>query len=476
MIVLANADSRRIPLADGVAQMCLTSPPYFNLRQYDSARWEGGDPNCEHTAIRRGESMAGSKSAINKRSSRDPIGRTCRLCGAQRVDAQIGAESSLQEYTDNLVAVFREVKRVLRKDGVLLLNLADCYNGSQKGYNGNGTWYDRTGTKQHTNIGSIGLMPTDVQDFKPKDLIPVSWTVAMALQQDGWFLRQAFNWLKWNTMPGSQQDRPTTSHEYWFLFSKSRHYYWDHHAITIPLKGESIRRNQSGWHGNEDRDYVDGPQNHMSEYFGSDKAKSQTSRTYRTSDTFVAGLDDYIKGVELFLKELRRIRDNGTGLLTDLDGDIMASVFNTEGYEGKHYATFPSSMIEPFVRAGSSERTCEICNTPWETVVEETPYEPEIVDIGVRHVDASRKDKQRKLSGREYNDQKRTKITGWRTTCKHDNTGTGKSIVLDPFVGSGTTVKVAMSLQRSAVGLDLSYKYLADNASGRTSAVQVKMF
>jgi DNA modification methylase len=131
-----------------------------------------------------------------------------------------------------MVAVFREVKRVVRDDGTLWLNLGDSYAGSLKGYSANG--YSYGGEKQRTNAGSMGLPPARAEQIglKPKDLVGIPWRVAFALQADGWYLRSDIIWSKPNPMPESVTDRPTKAHEYIFLLSKSERYYYDADAIA----------------------------------------------------------------------------------------------------------------------------------------------------------------------------------------------------------------------------------------------------
>lgn len=171
-------------LPDQSVHCCVTSPPYYGLRDYGA-------------------------------------------------DGQLGLESTPEEYVSNMVDVFREVRRVLRDDGTLWLNLGDTYSGS-----GNGAAHypdSVNGTKQSTNKGTVdkpniprGRIP---DGLKPKDLVGIPWRVAFALQADGWYLRSDIIWHKPNPMPESVTDRPTKAHEYIFLLSNSERYYYDHEAI-----------------------------------------------------------------------------------------------------------------------------------------------------------------------------------------------------------------------------------------------------
>ena len=173
------------------------------------------------------------------------------------VDNQIGLEPTPEEYVQTMVEVFREVKRVLRDDGTVWLNLGDSYAGSGKGQMG-----DRTSAninnKQSTNKGSsTGGLPTDYGHMKPKDLIGIPWRVAFALQADGWYLRSDIIWAKGvsfcpdysgSVMPESVTDRPTKSHEYLFLLTKSARYYYDAEAVREDATGCGESRNlRSVW-------------------------------------------------------------------------------------------------------------------------------------------------------------------------------------------------------------------------------------
>jgi DNA modification methylase len=174
------------------AQTCVTSPPYYGLRDY---------------------------------------GR----------DGQIGLEQTPEEYIAAMVEVFRCVRDVLADDGTVWLNIGDSYAGSGKGPAGN---LGKTHNERHMeHTVSSGLVP---QGCKPKDLIGIPWMLAFALRADGWYLRQDIIWHKPNPMPESVQDRCTKAHEYIFLLSKSQKYYYDHEAIKEPLKGEPEVRDKNG--------------------------------------------------------------------------------------------------------------------------------------------------------------------------------------------------------------------------------------
>ena len=177
-------------LEDKIFQCCITSPPYWGLRDYDIA-------------------------------------------------GQIGAEESLNDYIADLVVIFREVRRTLSDDGTLWLNIGDSYTS------GNRTWRD---TDKKNAARAMSYRPPTPPGLKPKDLIGIPWRLAFALQQDGWYLRADIIWHKPNGQPESVKDRPTRSHEYIFLFSKSEKYYYDYEAIKESAKnGSDLRNRRTIW-------------------------------------------------------------------------------------------------------------------------------------------------------------------------------------------------------------------------------------
>lgn len=191
-------------LPDKIVDCCVTSPPYYGLRDYG-------------------------------------------------IDGQIGLEATPEAYTQRLVAVFHEVYRVLKNEGTLWLNLGDSYSGSGKGAGNNPENVKKY--KQGTNRGLIGaaaITKAGWGECKPKDLIGIPWLLAFALRADGWFLRQEIIWSKPNAMPESVRDRPTRAHENIFLFSKSKQYYYDYQAIQEPcLDGDpNMPRGSKGVLGN----------------------------------------------------------------------------------------------------------------------------------------------------------------------------------------------------------------------------------
>lgn len=216
-------------------QTCMTSPPYFGLRDYGTGRWEGGDPDCSHkppTEARAARPRSGLLGGLGYMESQEPVYReVCELCGARRADEQIGLEETPQAYVDKLVAVFAEVWRVLRDDGTLWLNLGDSYSGGQQtGRNDNGrTEYGKDLGWAEYDIPRTKLNRRD--GAKPRDLLGIPWMVAFALRDFGWYLRSEIIWDKLNAMPESVTNRPTKSHETVFLLTKQPDYFFDATAV-----------------------------------------------------------------------------------------------------------------------------------------------------------------------------------------------------------------------------------------------------
>ncbi len=284
-------------------QCCVTSPPYWGLRDYGTAEWEGGANGCDH-AVRENPRIESSTLGGGKESTghqREGFKHHCPRCGAKRIDYQLGLEKTPEEYVDKMVAVFREVRRVLRKDGTLWLNLGDSYAGS-----GKGAWDNKDGGQKEVYIPDAdspqALLPKVPPGLKPKDLVGIPWRVAFALQADGWWLRSDIIWAKPNPMPESVTDRPTKSHEYLFLLTKRANYFYD--AEAIKEKAEWLR-----W------------------------GEQTIGKNYRG-----------IQPVDMDTLEDRREQ-----------GRNKRSVWTvaTAPYPEAHFATYPPDLIKPCIMAGS---------------------------------------------------------------------------------------------------------------------------
>jgi len=242
-------------------------------------------------------------------------------------DEQIGLEETPEQYIQKLVEVFREVKRVLKNDGTLWVNIGDSYAGSGKG---GATHPENAGNyKQGTNRGMVGAGATTKVGWgkcKPKDLIGIPWMLAFALRADGWYLRQDIIWQKPNPMPESVTDRCTKSHEYIFLLSKSRRYYFDNEATKEPcVNGDPTQpRGSSGTFAPN----------------GGRRGSGNKERKQRPSHEQI-NRECQAGSVPWEPKEKRNKRDVWT--------------VSTKPYRGAHFATFPPDLIEPCILAGCPE-------------------------------------------------------------------------------------------------------------------------
>jgi DNA modification methylase len=243
------------------------------------------------------------------------------------VDGQIGLEQTPDEYVAEMVAVFREVRRVLRDDGTLWLNLGDSY---ARGFGGGSP-----GAKSSTNVGAYegrkaGKVPNGLQG---KDLIGIPWRVAFALQSDGWILRQDIIWSKPNPMPESVQDRCTKAHEYIFMLTKSARYFYDIDAIKEPMSISSVARLSQNIEGQAGSDRVPGKTNGAMKAVGKiDKQRGHSRRH--------AGFNDRWDAMEK--------AEQCSGLRNKRSVWEVA----TQPFSGAHFATFPPALIEPCIKAG----------------------------------------------------------------------------------------------------------------------------
>lgn len=269
-------------LTDGSIQTCVTSPPYFGLRDYG-------------------------------------------------VDGQIGLESSVEEYVQALVAVFREVRRCLRDDGTLWLNLGDSYAGSGRGAGSNTGIGESAREAATTKLAGESRIPPGL---KHGDLIGVPWRVALALQADGWFLRQDIIWHKPNPMPESVRNRCTKAHEYIFLLSKKRKYYFDAKAIAEPLAESSKKRLMQDVASQEGSSRVPGKTNGKMKAVGPRVGGNKYGDDEREESRTKSG--DVWEGAADGLRNKRSVW-----------------TVTTKPFKEAHFATFPQDLIEPCILAGS---------------------------------------------------------------------------------------------------------------------------
>jgi DNA modification methylase len=347
-------------LPDNSINCCVTSPPYWGLRDYGH-------------------------------------------------DEQIGMEETPDKFVENMITVFSEVKRVLKNDGTLWLNLGDTYSAHKdcksvsdslkvggKSEAANVIEKGKSNSRNSKLLKSVGL--------KNKDLIGVPWMVAFALRSNGWYLRQDIIWSKKNCMPESVKDRCTKAHEYIFLLSKSSKYYFDNEAIKTKMD--------------------------CSEHDKLVRASRKRAPT----------------------KIINGIR---SGNDTIYEFANKRSVWETTltPFKEAHFATFPEDLIVDCIKAGCPEEVCNKCGKARERVTEKQyiNHENWFGDKqDVRH--------SRCKAGTSYNELVGTETTGF-TDCGC-NAGFSRGIVLDPFMGAGTTALVASKLNRNFIGIELNPEYV----------------
>lgn len=261
MNIIEFGDCRTIMkkwIDDGVrVQTCVTSPPYFGLRDYGTGKWIGGDEHCSHKRDSKYSDKTITGHANKDLTVGDAIYKSiCPKCGATREDDQIGLEETVDDYVNTLVDVFKQVKDMLADDGTLWLNLGDSYYNYRGGKGQSLT--KQTVSNNLQDLPQVCARRGNKQEgLKEKDLIGIPWRVAFALQADGWYLRQDIIWHKPNPMPESVKDRCTKSHEYIFLLSKNPQYYFDNDSIKEPssTKSEGIRFGGNKYGDNDDSKY-----------------------------------------------------------------------------------------------------------------------------------------------------------------------------------------------------------------------------
>ena len=450
-IICADVREALARFPDGHFHCCVTSPPFWGLRDYGLEPTAWGPDDCEHEWVVeslpavKGERGAGTRwqheDGSRGNSGYDYPGATekwseikshkvdrafCRRCNAWR--GTLGLEPTPELYVEHLVSVMREVRRVLRDDGTLWLNLGDSYCSSPRG-NDPGDY----STSSLTNPQRQDSLPRPsyrrdrrpreddphraVLGLKPKDLVGIPWMVAFALRADGWWLRSDIVWSKPNPMPESVRDRPTRSHEYLFLLTKSQRYYYDQDAIREPITGESVERYAAG-------------------YKGSWKRAREGSVS-----------DERMKGHEA---------------IPEAAGRNRRSVWEiaTQPYPDAHFATFPEKLVEPCILTTSEWGCCPDCGAPWERVVERKAMQ---IDRSGNHPPELRT----RTSG-TMTEPPQSETTGWDPTCDCLTMDEMRTMVvpspvpcrvLDPFAGSGTVGLVAERLGRHSVLIDAKEEY-----------------
>jgi DNA modification methylase len=324
--MLIKGDARFLPLPDCSVQCVVTSPPYWGLRKYAGEQelvW-GGEPAhswepqpCEHewvtsryyteqtaaTETAEAFSQPGAANKARLKAGRWRETNTCIFCGAWR--GAFGLEPTIEMYVTHSVEILREIRRVLRPDGVCFWNIADSYNA----HPGQRTEHDKAGYKQVTDRGSCESASRNDTKLKAKDLCLIPARVALAAQADGWWVRSDIIWSKPNPMPESVKDRPTDAYEHILMLTKSARYYWDAEAVKEPQTQESIAR----------------------------RTRARLTPYSPPGQTENTGLN-------------REVEDGASRNLRNV------WTFATEPYKGAHFATFPAELVIRCLQASTKPR------------------------------------------------------------------------------------------------------------------------
>jgi DNA modification methylase len=358
-IIVGDAAQTVSTLPAASVQCCVTSPPYYSLRDYG-------------------------------------------------VDGQIGLEDTPDEYVQRLVDVFREVRRVIRDDGTVWINLGDSYAATST-YSSARSMHTDAGWKQAGRRPGSYAGPVSArtaETAKPKDLLGIPWSVAFALRADGWYLRQEIIFAKTAPMPESVRDRCTRAHEMVFMLSKRPTYFYDQEALKVPQKREWDPATNGPVGANGHR--------------GTQHAQSGVGEPVPTGTA------------------------NRRSVWT----------LGPEPFTDAHFAVMPGKLARDCVLAGSPEKSCGACGAPWERVVERRALN-EKVAVRVRNVGGRSDGLTTPIGGVP---PVAHDTVGWRASCEHDDPS-GSSVVLDPFSGAGTTGVQALRAGRSYVGVELNAGY-----------------
>lgn len=410
-------------MPDQSVHCVVTSPPYWNLRDYLIAGQLGLEPVLDCLGWATGERCG-----------------KCYLC--------------------RMVKVFREVRRVLRKDGTCWVNIGDTYSS------GGRTSRDGDAKLPARDMGTRAPTP---KGLKAKDLCLVPWRLALALQADGWTLRQEIIWSKPNPMPGSQKDRCTTGHEYIWLLSRSSRYFCDMEAIREPAAAFNLHDltgqgyavpGQSPNNGNRPKvqhpsalsfgrtvNEPDRPGQTRSQHRPERQRVPGGWNTAHRTEDLQGRFDDREKERPVTSPFTRNRRSVWT--------------IPPEPFPGAHFATFPQKLVEPCIKAGTSEAgQCPTCGTPWVRIVNrEFVLQPDVSEErGVRK--EGQTDESNGWAGSPRGTTA-TNTTGWKLPCKCPMAKPVPAVVLDPFGGSGTVAVVAERLGRDWLLIELSPEYAA---------------
>jgi DNA modification methylase len=453
---------------EGVKVNCVvTSPPYWGLRSYGTKPvvW-GADPRCAHEwgpgllTDTRGIQIGSAATSDARGHER---GNLCCRCGAWC--GELGLEPSVGLYIDHMVEVFRLVRELLHDDGVAFVNIGDTYITRPNGGIGENSTINGQGSQMASREASSVLSRQRHRgSLKLKDMALVPQRLAIALQADGWWVRQDIIWHKPNPMPGSYRDRFTTAHEYVWLLAKSERYFFDAEAVKEPASPNTharMGRAHNGYHapGQDRHSGILAPRENAGV---NPKARSRRPGGWAEEGSHrdLVGRYDRVKQ-----------NDSFSAAVVDVVGMRMKRdvwTIPTTPYSGSHYATFPEELVEPCILAGTSAHGhCSSCGAGWTRVMgDPVPAEgrgsgnKERRDRsqfgGVPPIGNEAIGKQNQAFGVPW--QPSVPVTaGWEPGCEC-GVPAAPAIVFDPFMGTGTVARVAARLGRNYLGCDLDAK------------------
>lgn len=398
--------------------MIVTSPPYFGLRRY-----------------------AGEQDVDWQETGYFPMpGLPPFMIPAMR--CPLGAEPTPEAYIGHLMLVMREMWRVLKDHGTCWVNLGDSYVGgggfSATAPTTNSSISGRQGLKGALISGGVTASKT----LPAKNLVQIPSRFALAAQGDGWYLRSDVIWAKSNPMPESVKDRLTRSHEYIYLLTKSPKYYYDAEAIKEPaVEGQDLGFSRGLHTGN------------------SETADTVAWHAQSMKDRQNAGVDS------------RTANESATR------NKRSVWTISTQPYPEAHYAVFPTEIPEICIKAGSSAKgVCPSCGKPWRRMTKRTVEKynhKEAIAQRRRNAGANSGGTEKVTLG--VTGGVSTATIGWEPTCTCDAGEPIPATVLDPFSGSGTSLRVAVALGRHAIGTDISAEYLNELVPERLSGIQLEM-
>ena len=404
------------------------------------------------------------------------------------VSGQIGLEASLGEHIDTLVTVFREVRRVLRKDGTLWLNYGDAYASAPNGRSaadtkaiGNddrtfrdkpistvGPVYDPLGGAKGGGFRGDNLTRTATDNNVPKDRVVAGGTlkpkdrmllparVAIALQEDGWWIRDEIIWHKPNPMPSSVKDRTTPAHEMIYLLSKSPRYYYDADAIRLPASAALLAQVEQGYGGADTKDYAthgaQSPSGTKARIIESARRKLKIPGAWATNSGAHGSINKAGRTSAAYQEAVAKLGANRRSVWS----------VTPKPFPQAHFATFPPDLIRPCIMAGSPEQCCAHCGAPWKRVVSRrfVPQNDVSAERGVRGADGQKPmDASNSWEGFPRGSTE-TETLGFEQDCACAFGETTPGVVLDPFMGAGTTALVARGLGRRSIGIELNATYL----------------